>query len=108
MYDTTESSQTIELMGKSGNRYTGKIYTDKSSTSSQSGKAIAVLSNSNYTNAGWVHHVNAIYNTESIPDELAHFKQRDDISHLILLSYNENENGVVDKVDDLVRYYLHG
>ena len=103
----TECGQDIELTGKSGERYAGKLYTDKNSTSSLSGRAIACLSNSTQDENGWSHHVNSIYNTEKVNDELAHFKERDDISHLILIPYNGNENGVEDKVDDLIRSYIH-
>jgi hypothetical protein len=108
MNDTIESGQDVELIGQSGSRYTGKIYAAKNSASSIAGRAIAVLSNSTYTDEGWVHHVNSIYNTDNIGEELAHFRQRDDISHLILLPYIDNDNGVQDKVDDLIRQYLHG
>lgn len=104
---TTECGQDIELTGKSGERYTGKIYSDKSGTSSLSGKAIACLSNSEWTGNGWTHHVNSIYNTNKVETELAHFKDRDDISHLILLPYYANQNAVTDKVDDLIRNYIH-
>ena len=97
----------IELVGKSGHRYVGKIYADKNSTSTLSGRAIACLSNSVYSDRGWDHDVNSIYNTDSIANELAHFSSRDDISHLILLPYNQNEGDVTDKVDDLIRSYIH-
>jgi squalene cyclase len=108
MNNPTESGQAITLTGKSGHYYSGKIYTEKDSTSALSEKAIVLLSNSVYTDAGWTHHVNSIYNTERVADELKHFQSRDDISHLILLPYNGNENNVTDKVDDLIRSYLHG
>lgn len=104
---TTESGQDIELTGKTGTQYFGKIYSDKNSTSLLEGRAIACLTNSSYDNGKWTHHVNSIYNTENVNDELAHFKSRDDISHLILLPYNANEKGPTDKVDDLIRSYLH-
>jgi hypothetical protein len=107
MADTVEMGQDIELVGKSGARYYGKIYADKNSTSNLSGRAIACLSNSTYTDHGWEHHVNSIYNTDSITNELAHFRSRDDISHLIILPYNTNQGGESDKVDDLIRSYIH-
>ena len=107
MTNQTETGEDIELVGKSGHRYVGKIYTDKNSTSALAGRAIACLSNSVYTDHGWEHHVNSIYNTDSIANELAHFRDRDDISHLILLPYSNNEGGVTDKVDDLIRSYIH-
>jgi hypothetical protein len=101
------AEQDITLTGKSGQVYTGKIYSEKDSTSSLSGRAIAILTNSTQTENGWTHHVNSIYNTENIQDELAHFRKRDDISHLILLPSNWNENAIPDKVDDLIRQYIH-
>lgn len=108
MTDILESGQDITLTGKSGERYSGKIYTDKNSLTTLSGQAIAVLSNSTETEDGWNHHVNSIYNTGNASDELAHFKSRDDISHLILLPDSANQSAVVDKVDDLIRQYIHG
>ena len=108
MYNTTEDGQPIELMGKTGSRYTGKIYSSNDSASALSGAAIAVLTNSSPTEDGWEHQVNSIYNTQKVNEELARFSERDDISHLILLPYSENNNEVPDKVDDLIRNYLHG
>ncbi len=107
MTETTESGQNIELIGKSGQRYTGKIYSDKNSTSALTGRAIACLSNSSLHEGNWTHNMNSIYNTERVSNELEHFRNRDDISHLILVPYSSNEPGVVDKVDDLIRNYLH-
>jgi hypothetical protein len=107
MTEQNETGQDIELVGKSGTRYAGKIYADKNSTSGLSGRAIACLSNSAQTEQGWQHKINSIYNTESISGELSHFRDRDDISHLILLPYTANENGPMDKVDDLIRSYIH-
>jgi hypothetical protein len=102
-----ESGQDIELIGKSGERYSGKIYGDKNSSSSLTGRAIACLSNSSYNDNGWIHQVNAIYNTENITEELARFKNRDDISHLVLLPYHSSQSTVTDRVDDLIRSYVH-
>lgn len=107
MINTIDTGQDIELIGQSGERYTGKIYADKNSSSQITGTAIACLTNSTLQEEGWSHQVNSIYNVEKISDELAHFQSRDDISHLILLPYNDNKGSVVDKVDDLVRSYLH-
>jgi len=108
MADTIEWGQDIQLYGKSGECYTGKIYSDKNSTSTLTGRVIVCLTDSTRTDNGWVHHVNSIYNTENVANELAHFKSRDDISHLILLPYNFNQSsGIVDKVDDLIRSYIH-
>lgn len=107
MTNAIERGQDIELTGKTGERYSGKIYADKDSTSALTGRAIAVLSNSTQTEHGWEHRVNSVYNTENVAEELAHFKIRDDISHLVLLPDNRSEGGVTDKVDDLIRSYIH-
>ena len=103
-----ETGQDIELVGWSGDRYTGKIYADKNGTTAFSGRAIACLSNSSYQNGEWTHRVNSIYNTENVNEELAHFRSRDDISHLILIPYSAlPSDGAADKVDDLIRSYIH-
>lgn len=107
MSTEADTGQDIELFGKSGHRYTGKIYKDKNSASGLNGRAIAILTNSLQTDTGWTHHVNSVYNTENVKDELEHFRSRDDISHLILLPYNQNEGEIADKVDDLIRNYIH-
>lgn len=107
MHDAVESGQDIELTGKSGEKYRGKIYTEKDSHSTITGRVIAILTNSMETAEGWEHQANSIYNTENIQEELAHYRSRDDISHLILLPYAQNEGGAVDKVDDLIRSYIH-
>jgi hypothetical protein len=108
MTTAVETGQDIELVGWSGERYTGKIYTDKNSTSALSGRAIACLANSTQDEGEWTHNVNSIYNTENVTEELAHFRSRDDISHLILIPYNSIPlSGVGDKVDDLIRSYIH-
>ena len=107
MADINESGQDIELAGTTGVYYRGKIYADENCASALSGKAIAVLSNSTKTDTDWHHSVNSIYNTENIAEEMAKFQHRDDISHLILLPYNQNEGGVTDKVDDIIRNYIH-
>lgn len=107
MNNLVDNGQAIELVGKSGHRYSGRIYLDKNSPSMLSGKAIACLSNSSFDNDEWSHQVNSIYNTENTTEELVHFRDRDDISHLVLLPYSMNEGGVIDKVDDLIRNYIH-
>lgn len=107
MTEQKTTEQDIRLTGKSGQIYHGKIYSDKDDTATLSGRAIAILTNSTPSAGGWTHQVNSIYNTENIQAELAHFRDRDDISHLILLPYNWNENDIQDKVDDLIRQYIH-
>lgn len=108
MATETENGQDIELVGWSGERYTGKIYEDKNGTSALSGRAIACLTNSKQEEGRWTHRINSIYNTENVTEELAHFRDRDDISHLILIPYSSiSSSGVSDKVDDLIRSYIH-
>jgi hypothetical protein len=107
MNQQPQSGEEIELTGNSGQRYVGQIYTREDSTSELSGKAIVCLTNSDNTDRGWTHRVNSIYDTENITGEIAHLRSRDDISHMILLPYNRNDNGVSDKVDDLIRHHLH-
>jgi len=103
----SESGQDIRLSGETGEEYEGKIYSDKNGTSSLSGKAIACLSNSTLENGNWHHSMNSIYNTENITEVLEHFRNRDDISHLILLPYEAIPNPNKDHVDNLIRYHLH-
>jgi hypothetical protein len=108
MNQQPQSGEEIELTGNSGHRYSGRIFSREDSISDLSGKAIVCLTTSNYANEGWKHQVNSIYDTENITGEMAHLQSRDDISHMILLPYSRNDNGVNDKVDDLIRQYLHG
>ena len=109
MATSTETGQDIELVGRSGDRYTGKIYAEKDAATLLTGRAIALLPNSSQHNGEWTHRVNSIYNTENVNEELAHFRSRDDISLLILIPYSSmpSSPGVVDKVDDLIRSYIH-
>lgn len=108
MAETTETGQDIELTGWSGNHYGGKIYADKNSTSAITGRVIACLSNSELGEEGWSHRMNSIYAADSAANELAHFSVRDDISHLILIPFHSlPATEVKDKVDDLIRSYLH-
>lgn len=103
-----ESGQDIRLSGKSGDLYTGKIYSDRNSTSSLSGQAIVCLTNSHFSEERWNHQMNSIYNTNDVKQALEHFKGRDDISHIILIPKQEGAFSRTDHVDDLIRNYLHG
>ncbi len=107
MNGQTDTGEEIELAGKSGQRYTGRIYAHDTIRCDLQGKAIACLSNSEYADEGWIHRVNSIYDTDDVGAELVRFGHRNDISHLILLPYHRNSNAVTDKVDDLIRSYLH-
>ncbi|HEX8315293.1 MAG TPA: hypothetical protein VF609_09880 [Flavisolibacter sp.] len=102
-----ESGQDIQLSGKSGETYTGRIYSDKHSTSTLSGQAIVCLTNSHFSDEKWSHHVNSIYNTNDVNNALEHFKLRDDISHIILIPQQSVAFSRADHVDDLIRNYLH-
>lgn len=108
MTEAIDTGRDIVLVGNSGEKYYGKIYDDKNAGSEIAGRAIACLTNSTPGAGDWEHHMNSIYITENASDELVHFRGRDDIAQLILLPYYENDNGVVDKVDDLIRRYIHG
>jgi len=106
MADRIESGNDIELAGKSGASYSGKIYHDKNSTTTLPPKAIVCLSNSDIVDGRWQHQIRDIYNTHDVNHALAHFRERDDISHLILISPQEEETGM-DRIDDLRRNYIH-
>lgn len=102
------SGQDIQLTGKSGDVYKGKIYTDKDSVATISGRAIVCLTNSHFSEGKWHHHMNSVYSTNDVTSALAHFKKRDDISHLILIPIASQAFSRADPVDDLIRQYLHG
>lgn len=104
---TTETGQNIQLKGKNGESYSGKIYTEKNASSAIAGNAIVCLTNSHFTNNQWHHKVNSIFNTDDVPGVLTHFGERDDISHMVLIPYQAIENRQADHVDNLIRQYLH-
>jgi hypothetical protein len=99
------SERNISLIGKSGHEYYGKIY-DKSSDSNLAGQAIVCLSNTRWEDNHWQHHIRDIYNDAGVR-ALQHFKERDDISHLILIPVDSLEQQGLDVIDDLRRQYLH-
>ena len=107
MTDIIESGQNISVFGKSGQCYSGKIYNDKNGATPLSGRAIVCLTNSRYEGHEWKHTMHSIYN-DDIQKAFNHFKTRDDVSHLILLPQSGAEYNGMDKVDDLIRQYLHG
>ena len=100
------SEKNISLIGKSGNEYYGKIHDNKNNDTSLSGEVIVCLSNSRWTNNHWQHNIRDIYNDDAV-HALNHFKERNDISHLILISRNDNERQEMDIIDDLRRQYIH-
>ena len=102
-----ETGQDVQLLGKSGETYTGRIYADKEVNSSISGRTIVCLTNSEYAEGQWHHRMNSIFSSSDIKQTLDHFKGRDDISHLILIPQQTDANLQKDHVDDLIRAYLH-
>jgi hypothetical protein len=53
-----------------------------------------------------MHSIRDIY-TDDAQHALEHFRERNDISHLILLPNLSSEYSGTDKIDDLRRRYLH-
>lgn len=102
-----ETGLDVQLSGKSGETYTGRIYADKEANSTISGQTIVCLTNSDYTEGQWHHRVNSIFSSSDVRQTLEHFKSRDDISHLILIPQESTTNHQKDHIDDLIRAYLH-
>lgn len=100
-----EEGQPVELYGKSGRVYPGKIYT-KAAPPTLKAPALICLANSTYAEGAWQHRVNAIYSTDNVEQERVRFSERDDVSHLIVVPKEEWSG--VDATDDLIRSYLHG
>ena len=104
---TTDSSQDVELIGKSGHTYQAKIYEDKHSSSDIRSSAIVCLANSYFDNGNWHHDIRDIYDTDNIEQTLHHFRERDDISHLLLIPRPAGVTADWDWIDDLRRNYIH-
>jgi hypothetical protein len=83
-----EEGQPVQLYGKSGRAYPGKIYT-KAAPATPTAPALICLANSTYTEGTWQHRVNAIYATDNAEQERARFSERDDVSHLIVVPAEE-------------------
>ena len=64
----------IEVFGRSGTTYYGKIF-DKETDTTMSGPAIVCLTNSRFHNNQWHHQVNAVYNTEKAEQAFEDFKK---------------------------------
>jgi len=107
MHETVESGQDLQLTGNSGSVYNGKIYSDKQGNTSLNQKAIACLSNSHWDGHTWHHQIRDIYDVESPQAALDHFRERDDMSHIILITKDAADTGPYDKIDDLRRSYIH-
>jgi hypothetical protein len=101
-----ESGQAVELIGKSGATYQGRIYSDKQSSSELPSPAIVCLSNSSLNDGQWKHQIRDIYDTKTIEQALDHFRERDDISHMILIPGTSYDG--TDRINDLRRAYIHG
>ncbi len=107
MTNIIDRGESLEVYGKSGNSYQARIYSDKNSTSNISSPAIVCLTNSRYTNSGWEHQVKGIYNTDDPEEALRHFKEREDVTHLILIPEITDQYVSIDKVADLIQNYIH-
>ena len=103
----TNMGQDIELTGKSGQLYRGRIL-DKSSTLTSRFPAIVCLTNSHYSNGEWHHDMKNVYGTDDALEVLEHFRDRGDISHLIVISRGQNERNRIDPYQDLIEQYVHG
>ncbi|HVK96600.1 MAG TPA: hypothetical protein VM368_02230 [Flavisolibacter sp.] len=102
-----DSGTDIQLKGKSGDIYTGKIYSSKSGNNSLEGAAIVCLTNSYLSNDGWKHQMNSIYKVDDAQEAMEHFIERDDISHIVFIPLTDDHYSGIDKVDDLIRSYIH-
>jgi hypothetical protein len=105
--EATAAGQPIELLGKSGAAYNGTIYAKNDSTVSMPAHAIIGLANSALFNGLWQHAVNAFYRTDNVQQEMDNFRSREDLSHMIVIPVNPAEHSQIDKVDDLIRSYIH-
>jgi hypothetical protein len=100
------SERNISLIGKSGNEYYGKIYEDRNSVSSLSGQVLVCLGNTRWKDNHWQHHILDIYNDDAFR-ALQHYKERNDITHLILIQDDSAEHQGIDIIDDLRKQYIH-
>lgn len=107
MMEQNETGYDLQLTGKSGSTYEGRIYSDKQGNTTLPAPAIVCLSNSQLSDGQWQHQMRDIYDTADTQKAIEHFRIRDDISHLILIPKNSAYNGM-DSIDDLRRQYLHG
>lgn len=100
------NGRNISLIGKTGTEYYGTMFSDKNSATNLEGSVIVCLTNTVWKDNHWQHHVKDIYNDEAL-HALEHFKERDDISHLILIAEDKIPGAKPDVIDDLRRKYLH-
>ncbi|MGZ5491568.1 MAG: hypothetical protein ACXWE6_12640 [Nitrososphaeraceae archaeon] len=107
MIQIANFGQPIDLHGKSGERYSGRIY-DKECLTSSSGRAIICLTNSTFSEHSWIHSMNSIFKTDDAEQSFQEFQKRNDISHVIIIPLPIMEFGKSIKVEDLIHQYLHG
>jgi dihydropteroate synthase len=96
----------ISLVGKSRKEYYRKIYDDKNSVSTISGKAIVCLTDTRWEDNHWQFNMRDIY-SDDVTKALNHFKERGDISQIILIPVNAMNHHGVDIIEDLKRKYIH-
>lgn len=96
--------QPLELTGKSGTAYKGVIYHKGQRPPNLPAHAILCLTNSVNTMGTWHHAVANVFGTRQVAQELERFRERGDLSHVIVIPAGKNEGRVV---DDLVRQHLH-
>jgi hypothetical protein len=96
--------QPMELTGKSGTTYKGVIYHRGQRPAHLPAHAIICLTNSVYAMGTWHHAVVNVFGTRQAVQELERFRQRSDLSHIIVIPAGKNEGRVV---DDLIRQHLH-
>lgn len=96
--------QPVELVGKSGTAYKGVLYHKGQRPANLPAHAILCLTNSVSDRGIWQHAVASVYSTRQAAQELERFRQRHDLSHIIVIPASKNEGRVV---DDLIRQHLH-
>lgn len=94
----------LELKGKSGTIYKGVIYHKGQRPSGLPAHAILCLTNSVNSLGTWQHAVASVYSAKQVAHELERFRQRHDLTHIIVIPAGKNEGRVV---DDLIRQHLH-
>lgn len=97
----------ITLVGKSGIAYNGTIFSKNFVAADLPAHAIICLANSFAADTGWQHAINAIYQTNNVLKEIERFNHRADLTHMIVLPVKETDHNESDKVDDLIRNYIH-
>src|SRR5947209_18279821 len=106
MAEIINIGQDIDLAGKSGRAYRGRIL-DKGATILSDFPAIVCLTHSNYEGGQWHHRMRNIYHVDHAKEAVEHFQQRDDIGQLILIPQMSNEKNSTDPIQDLIQNYLH-